>query len=238
MKTNLIIDGNNIANCAYFKSGFEDDNWNSSWAANLFDMMLSRISRELHADKIFIAWDGVNGSNWRKAMLSDYKADRKKEGREKLIQSIDECRSLRGYKHFCYENFEGDDVVYGLCKVLRTDNPTDFNIVVSADKDFIHLIQRKIADKLYNPLTKDYREIPLIDNVTMRAIAGNDDNLKGLPGKGPKFVEKYVKGLVSLTDEEQELFEKHKLVVDLELNPYKEELIKNIQDYFDKYVNN
>jgi 5'-3' exonuclease len=230
MKTNLVIDGNNLANCAYFKSGFEDENWTPQWACDLFEKMIERLKREFYTDYVYIAWDGRRGADWRKEILPEYKADRKKEGREKLIESIELCKTLQ-YNNFCLDDFEGDDMILGLCKCFHKQD--DYTIIVSADKDFLHLVQRNVADKLYNPLTKSYREIPEIDNVVMRAIAGNDDNLKGCPNKGPKFVEKYVKGLASLTPEEQVIFEKHKLVVDLELNPYKQKCI----DYINNLTN-
>ena len=216
---NLVIDGNNLANAAYFVSGFENEEWTPDWAKDKFDSMIKRLSRDFVTDQIYIAWDN-EGTQWRKDVLPDYKADRKKEGKEKLYQSIDVCQTLN-YKHFKIENFEADDIIYALCKSIEGQK-----IIVSADKDFVHLVQRKIADRLYNPIAKNFREIPTYNEIDYRAIVGNDDNLKGLRGKGPAFAKKYFEGKATLTEDEKIVFEKHRLIMDLELNPYKDTCIK------------
>ena len=219
----LIVDGNNVACAAYFVSNVEDPNWNTGYVMNKFDSMIKRISREFNTNQIYIAWD-CGGTKWRKEILPEYKADRSKEGKEKLYESIEECQEL-DYKHIRIQDTEGDDVIYALCKVIE-----GYKIVISADKDFVHLLQRGICDKLYNPISKQFREIPQIDDVTMRAICGHDDGLKGLKGKGPAFVKKYVEGKVALTEDEQILFDKHRLVMDLELNPYKDTCIEKVKE--------
>lgn len=218
----LIVDGNNVANAAYFVSGFEHEEWTPDWAKDKFDSMIKRLIREFVTDRIYIAWD-CGGTQWRKEILPEYKADRIKEGKEKLHLAIEQCKTLN-YKHFCIENFEGDDIVYALCKIVD-----GYKVIVSADKDFVHLLQRGVCDKLYNPISKQFRETPDYDDVSYRAIVGNDDNLPGLKGKGPAFAKKYFEGKVFLTESEQVVFEKHKLVMDLELNPYKDICIENVK---------
>lgn len=218
----LIVDGNNVANAAYFVSGFENEDWTPNWAKDKFDSMIKRLIREFVTDRIYIAWD-AGGTQWRKDVLQEYKADRVKEGKEKLHLSIEQCQTL-DYKHFKIENFEGDDIVYALCRAIE-----GFKVIVSADKDFVHLLQRGLCNKLYNPIAKNFREIPPYDDVSYRAIVGNDDNLPGIKGRGPAFAKKYFEGKVALTEDEQVVFEKHKLVMDLELNPYKDDCLNKIK---------
>ena len=217
----LIADGNNICCACYFVSNPEDINWNTGWVANKFDSMIKRISRELNIDQVYIAWDN-EGTQWRKEILPEYKANRSKEGKEQLYSSIEECQEL-DYKHFSIQGFEADDVIYALCKAID-----GYKIIASADKDFCHLLQRNICDKLYNPIAKQFREIPELDDVTMRAICGHDDNLPGIKGRGPAFAKKYVEGKVALNEDEQVMFEKHRLVMDLALNPYKDDCLKKV----------
>lgn len=226
MNTILIIDGNNLANCAYFKSNAEDENWTPEWTSDIFVSMLGRLQREFCTDNIYIAWDEENGTAWRKEILPEYKATRSKEGKEKLVEAIKASREIDIYSNFIFEGFEGDDVVFGLCKCLEGEK-----IIISADKDFLQLVQKGLASKLYNPLTKSFREIPSIDVVLEKSIAGdNSDNLKGIPHKGIAFVKKYVEGKVDLTEDEKIIIEKHRQIIDLELNPNKEKLFKLIEN--------
>ena len=219
----LIIDGNNVANACYFVSNPEDINWHTGWVSNKFKSMIQRIERELNATQSYIAWDN-GGTKWRKEILPEYKANRTSDKKDQINACIEECQEL-DFKHFSIEGFEGDDVILALCRAVE-----GYKTIVSADKDFIHLLERNFCSKLYNPIAKQFREVSDIDDVTMRAIVGNDDNLKGLKGKGKAFVKKYVEGKVSLTEEELILLDKHKLIIDQELNPYKEDCLQKVSN--------
>ena len=100
----------------------------------------------------------------------------------------------------------------------------------SADKDFIQIVQEGLADKLYNPIQKQFREIPEICAITHSAICGGDDSLKGVPQKGEAFLKKFVKRQARLTEQEWEIYEKHRLVFGLKYNPYKEEILQFVQE--------
>lgn len=87
-----------------------------------------------------------------------------------------------------------------------------------------------MASKLFNQISKQYREIPEISSIIEKSICGDSaDNLLGVRGKGIAFVKKFVKRQAFLNEQEKEVFEKHKLVIGLKNNPYKNELLELVK---------
>ena len=46
-------------------------------------------------------------------------------------------------------------------------------IIISADKDFLQVIQEGLASKLFNQISKQYREIPEISSIIEKSICGD-----------------------------------------------------------------
>jgi DNA polymerase-1 len=194
-------------------------------------MMMDKLKNDFNVKKLYIAWDGKDGPNWRKEILPEYKANRKP--REKiLIKIIDKASSYFGKNgeliNICFLEYEADDVIYALCRLLN-----NHKIIVSADKDFIQVVQEGLAESVFNPMTKTFRKIPKIDSVIEKAICGDSsDNLKGIPGCGPKSVEKLINNqMETLTKKEIKIFEKHIKVIGLRENPYKNKILEDVDKY-------
>lgn len=225
----LMVDGNNLVNASYFisksRSEFATTEETIENVVSIFKTQIAKLKRDFFTDKVYIAWDGRNGSKWRKEILPEYKATRDKAGKEDLFECLNVCRVLEEHNNFCFDNFEGDDTVYALCRAIE-----DEKIIISADKDFLQVVQEGLASKLFNQISKQYREIPEISSIIEKSICGDSaDNLKGVKNKGPAFVKKFVKRQVFLNEQEKEVFEKHKLVIGLRNNPYKNELLELVK---------
>lgn len=225
----LIVDGNNLVNASYYISKSRNElSTQEETIENvvaIFKTQIEKLKRDFSTDRVYIAWDGIDGTKWRKEILPEYKANRDKTGKEDLFECLNVCRILKEHNNFCFEGFEGDDIVYALCRAIE-----DEKIVISADKDFLQVIQEGLASKLFNQISKQYREIPEISSIIEKSICGDSsDNLKGVPNKGPAFVNKFMKRQVFLNESEKEIFEKHKLVIGLKNNPRKNELLKLVK---------
>lgn len=226
----LIVDGNNLVNASYFISKSRNELATQEETVenvvSIFKTQIAKLKRDFFTDKVYIAWDGRNGSVWRKEILPEYKATRDKTGKEDLFECLNQCRELKENNNFLFDAFEGDDVVYALCRAIDNDE----KIIISADKDFLQVVQEGLASKLFNQISKQYREIPEISSIIEKSICGDSsDNLKGVPNKGIAFTKKFVKRQVFLNEQEKEVFEKHKLVIGLRNNPYKNELLELVK---------
>ena len=226
----LIVDGNNLVNASYFISKSRNELATQEETVenviSIFKTQIAKLKRDFFTDKVYIAWDGRNGSKWRKEILPEYKANRNKNGKEDLFECLNQCRELEENNNFFFDAFEGDDVVYALCRAIDNDE----KIIISADKDFLQVIQEGLASKLFNQISKQYREIPEISSIIEKSICGDSaDNLLGVRGKGIAFVKKFVKRQAFLNEQEKEVFEKHKLVIGLKNNPYKNELLELVK---------
>jgi len=226
----LIVDGNNLVNTSYFISKSRNELATQEETVenviSIFKTQIAKLKRDFFTDKVYIAWDGRNGSKWRKEILPEYKANRNKDGKEDLFECLNQCRELEENNNFLFDAFEGDDVVYALCRAIDNDE----KIIISADKDFLQVVQEGLASKLFNQISKQYREIPEISSIIEKSICGDSaDNLLGVRGKGIAFVKKFVKRQAFLNEQEKEVFEKHKLVIGLKNNPYKNELLELVK---------
>jgi 5'-3' exonuclease len=226
----LLVDGNNLVNAAFYVAQAKANEANTEEVCektvNIFKSQIVKLQNDFSPSKIYIAWDGRNGSKWRKEILPEYKANRNKDGEEDLFECLNQCRELEENNNFLFDTFEGDDVIYALCRAIDNDE----KIIISADKDFLQVIQEGLASKLFNQISKQYREIPEISSVIEKSICGDkSDNLLGVRGKGIAFVKKFVKRQVFLNEQEKEVFEKHKLVIGLRNNPHKDELLELVK---------
>lgn len=225
--TNLIIDGNNIAFAVYsiIFRGEEPEESGIKDVKNLFDKMIYNFSTKFQTKDIYIAWDGQRGSYWRKSLISEYKATRKKH--HPILKKVMTVCKQNMYYNIEIPYFEGDDVINGLSYVLADDK-----IVISSDKDFIQLVQKGKIKHLYNFLQKSFREIPEHDIIMEKAIVGDgSDNIKGIHGIGIKRFLKLLKNnFVDLTEDQKEIVQKNCIIIDLDKNPRFDEMIQIIND--------
>lgn len=130
------------------------------------------------------------------------------------------------WKHFPvmtarHPHQECDDVIGHLaCKYIDEGHNVT---VVSSDTDFLQLAN-SVSDcsllKIYNPVRKDYRDLPEYDYVSCKALVGDGtDNIVGFKGIGPKRAQALladpVKMIVWLNAEKgrREKFEKNVTLV-------------------------
>lgn len=167
-------------------------------------------ARTINPTKLIIVFDGVGGSNARRNLYPDYKANRhtsrmtnytlfssKEEENEsinnqmaRLIQYL-QCLPVTVIS---IDGLEADDIIGFLCKKFETLEETTNITVMSADKDFLQLVTDKthvyspIKKKIYKP--KDVFEeygITSTNFINYKILLGDaSDNVPGIDGLGPK----------------------------------------------------
>ena len=115
----------------------------------------------------------------------DFRAQKKKA--ESLIR---DCVPFVVARH---PEAEADDVIADL--VLGLLPSADEKIVVSSDTDFIQLCQDASNTYLYNPIKKEFRDIPDYPYAKWKALRGDSaDNIAGLKGIGNKRAKALLEG--------------------------------------------
>lgn len=70
----LMVDGNNLVNASYFISKSRKELATQEETVenviSIFKTQIAKLKRDFFTDKVYIAWDGRNGSKWRELMLS------------------------------------------------------------------------------------------------------------------------------------------------------------------------
>jgi DNA polymerase-1 len=167
---------------------WDDDLWTihafEPEAESKFDSMLDGMIQKVEAEKVILAFS--DSGNWRKDILSTYKANRKDVRKPILLKHL---RQYAMEKYECYvrPNLEGDDCL-GILATKDWAHPVD-TVICSIDKDF-----KTIPGKHYNfghdeffeitPHQADYWHM-------MQTLMGDaTDGYAGCPGIGPKTAEK------------------------------------------------
>jgi len=160
--------------------------------------------------KVVIVFDGVGGSNNKRNLYPDYKANRnksrmtnysifssKEEENEAITSQISrliqylQCLPV---SIICIDGIEADDVIGYLAVKFENFALTKEVTIMSADKDFLQLISDKtqvyspVKKKIYKPEdVKNEYEVNHLNFVNYKILMGDtSDNLPGVPGLGPK----------------------------------------------------
>jgi 5'-3' exonuclease-like protein len=157
-----------------------------------------RIHKLIPEASFVFCWDG-QGKSWRHRMYNGYKQGRYDspmagEARVHVMESEEILRPL--FQHLGFwtpriDGVEADDLIGILAKALGKKNQVR---IYSSDKDMFQLVDRNITAWTgwdQKPLTEIGVEkvwgVPPKHVTEIRAMAGDSsDNLKGLPGIGPK----------------------------------------------------
>lgn len=181
----LILDANNLlfrARHACYQRRYDHV------IVHTFFRSLRPIVERFKPDCVYFVLDGYPKK--RMEMSPDYKGTREyhdkdnfREQRKKSVAMIKESVPFLVMRH---PEMEADDVIADL--VLRKLPAQDEKIICSSDTDFIQLCQVEGNNvKLYNPIKKDYREIPNYPYAEWKALRGDSaDNIPGLKGIGNK----------------------------------------------------
>ncbi len=266
MKKLILVDGNSLMFRAYYATAYSGNIMKNSKGLHTnclfaFSNMLEKFT-EMEFSHILFAFD-TGKKNFRHEKMESYKDGRKampEELREQIphVYELIDSYSMASYSH---EGFEADDII----GTMATQYKKDFDVIeiYTSDKDLLQLID----DNVFVNLTKRgvtevdkcdkerFRELFNIDVeqfIDYKALVGDSsDNIKGVPGIGPKAAEKLLntyesiegiynnldklkgKQLESLTENKDEAFlcqEIVTIVTDMELEKGIEDVVYNGYD--------
>jgi DNA polymerase-1 len=173
--------------------------------------------------KVVIVFDGVGGSNGKRNLYPEYKANRnanrmtnyaiftsKDDERDainnqmaRLIQYL-QCLPV---SIICIDGIEADDTIGYLAGKLEKHDATKEVTIMSADGDFLQLVSDKV--KVYSPIKKKiYKPADVLaeynvssyNYINYKILMGDkSDNLPGIDGLGPKKLLKLYPELVNNT---------------------------------------
>ncbi len=170
--------------------------------------------------KIVIVFDGVGGSNARRNLFPDYKANRntnritnydifssKDEEQESInnqMERLVQYLKCLPVSVISIDGLEADDIIGYLATKFETHNETQKVTIMSADKDFLQLVSDKVSaysptkKKVYTP--KDVMEeygVSCYNFINYKILLGDQsDNVPGISGLGPKKIVKLFPELV------------------------------------------
>ena len=216
----LILDANNLlfrARHACFRRSYEHV------IVHTFFRSIKPIVEKFSPDCVYFVLDGYPKK--RMEMSPDYKGTREYHDRDnfrvqrkKSISMIKESVPFLVMRH---PEMEADDVIADL--TIRLLPHKDEKIIVSSDTDFIQLCQEAGNDvKLYNPIKKDFRDIPEYSYAHWKALRGDSaDNIPGIRGIGNKRATALVTDEKLLTEflgkkaEHRQVFDKNVDMIEL-----------------------
>jgi DNA polymerase-1 len=160
--------------------------------------------------KVIIVFDGVGGSNSKRNLYPEYKANRNKNrmtnysifnSKDEELESISnqmarliQYLQLLPLSIICIDGIEADDTIGYLVGKFENYNTTKEVTIMSADQDFLQLVSNKT--KVYSPIKKKiYKPADVLAEykvscnnfVNYKVLMGDkSDNLPGVDGLGPK----------------------------------------------------
>ena len=193
----LLIDGPYLAYRAYFAiPGLMDAHGRPSGALFGFLSALLRTLQDHPAEFVAVTWDPAR--TFRHDLSEAYKATREKMDQDLLAQLpwMEEAVGLLGIRSLQHENFESDDLMASLATQAAAAGHEA--VLVAADKDLAQVVGEHVtlappakggeAKAALGP--KEVEEkfgVPPAQMVDWQALVGDSsDNVKGIPGVGPK----------------------------------------------------
>ena len=216
----LIVDGLNLYLRAFAVNGALNDNGVPVGGLTGFLRSLAYAIREVNPTRVIVVYDGQGGSQRRRKIHPEYKANRKPGKRitrwdafknateEKDAMKIQFSRLIE-YLDFLPVNvisidkIEADDTIAYIAHTLLDEDVT----ILSADQDFLQLVNERITvwsptkKKFYTPrmVMADYG-VPAHNFLMYKVLMGDkSDNIEGVKGLGPKKLPKIVPDLLTQT---------------------------------------
>jgi len=216
----LIVDGLNLYLRAFAVNGALNDNGVPVGGLTGFLRSLAYAIREVNPTRVIVVYDGAGGSQRRRKIHPDYKANRKPGKRitrwdafknaseEKNAMKIQFSRLIE-YLDFLPVNvisidkIEADDTIAYIAHTLLDEDVT----ILSADQDFLQLVDERITvwsptkKKFYTPrMVMDDYGVPAHNFLMYKVLMGDkSDNIEGVKGLGPKKLPKIVPDLLTQT---------------------------------------
>ena len=216
----LIVDGLNLYLRAFAVNGALNENGVPVGGLTGFLRSLAYAIREVNPTRVIVVYDGQGGSQRRRKIHPDYKANRKPGKRitrwdafknateEKDAMKIQFSRLIE-YLDFLpinvisIDKIEADDTIAYIAHTLLDEDVT----ILSADQDFLQLVNERITvwsptkKKFYTPrmVEADYG-VPAHNFLMYKVLMGDkSDNIEGVKGLGPKKLPKIVPDLLTQT---------------------------------------
>ena len=195
MKKFLIVDGNSLANRAFYAMPYLSNiKAQPSGAIFGFANILIKLITEQKPDYIAVAFDHAR-KTFRNEIYADYKGTRKETPPDlkKQFPFIKEMLSKMGIKVFEQEGIEADDIIGTLSKHSQNQN-----ILLSGDRDLLQLVDENTTVWLTK---KGVTELEVMDTKTIKEKYGfapsgiielkslmgdSSDNIPGVSGVGEK----------------------------------------------------
>lgn len=212
MKRMMIVDAYNQFIRGYIVDPSKNPNGSPIGGIRTFINIFNKLTREIKPDLLVLVWDGKGGSKKRRSMNKSYKGGRKPPRTNWSQIGMDET-AITDNKVWqqtrVIEYFNQTPVIQFMEPLVEADdvisyikNSTTFTewqkVIVSADKDFIQLLDDKTI--LHRPIQKEYLNkndivekfgIHPVNFALARAIVGDSsDNLPGVPSVGLNTVSK------------------------------------------------
>lgn len=231
----FVIDGSSFIYRAYY--AFQDLKTSWGFPTNAIYILLRLILKIINEKRPQYACFVIDGKGptFRHDIDPEYKANRLKmpEPLSAQIPIILKGVNLLGIKTVVAESFEADDYIASLCERIKTKHPV---VIVGSDKDLFQLLNDNVIiwdpsgknEKIitYQNFVKEKGISPKLWPLYQALVGDNTDNIKGIPGIGPKSALNIIKRFTSIDDIFTNL---HKLPAS-----YQKKLkgqIENVQNY-------
>ena len=200
MEKIILVDGNNLVFRSYYGTAYNGIIMKNSkgFPTNAlygFISMMHKIILEEKPNYILVAFD--KGKTFRHKEYDFYKAGRNETPIELKQQFpvAKEVLDAMGIKYFEIENYEADDIIGTLSKIVDEEDKF-YATIVSSDKDLLQLVSDEVNMKLLksndsiyvdpNKFMEMYGTSP-IKMIDLKALMGDpSDNLPGVKGIGEK----------------------------------------------------
>ena len=211
----LIVDALNTFMRSYAAIPTLDEDGNHIGGMAGFMKSLGFAIRNFKPTRVVLVFDGKGGSQRRRKIYKEYKANRKpptrlnrqydmttdEQERENMkwqLVSLVEMVECLPVSILALDNIEADDTIAYMSELVTKNGGT--SIIYSTDKDFMQMVNENV--KVYNPVKKKTFDIDVIletygvhpDNfVFFRSLLGDkSDNIDGIKGAGEKTLLKYI----------------------------------------------
>ncbi len=248
----LIVDALNTFMRSYAAIPTLDDDGRHIGGMAGFMKSLGFAIRSFKPTRVVLVFDGHGGSQRRRKIYKEYKANRKpptrlnrsydmttdeqeRENMKYQLVSLVEMVECLPVSILALDHIEADDAIAYMSELVTKNGGT--SIIYSTDKDFFQMVNENV--KVYNPVKKKTYDVDMIletygvhpDNfVFFRSLLGDkSDNITGIKGAGEKTILKYIPELADPAAEVNLNLIEQKYV-DIKKKP---KLVENILDNTD-----
>lgn len=200
MKKVILVDGNNLLFRSYYATAYQGVIMRNSkgFPTNALYGFLNMMNKIIHEEKpnyILVAFD--KGKTFRHDKYASYKAGRVEMPDDLRLQfpRAKEILDAMGIYHYEIENYEADDIIGTVSKIVDEEDQF-IATIISSDKDLLQLISDEVDVKLLKSnsfirmdkeeFKKQYQVDP-IHMIDLKALMGDaSDHIPGVKGIGEK----------------------------------------------------